>query len=279
MTVRLGGPVFVKDHDPDVWVAAVRAAGYRAAYCPVGVDADQAVVEAYARAATTADIVIAEVGAWSNPISTEQSEQRAALDQCCAGLDLADRVGACCCVNIAGSRASRWDGPAAENMSESTFELIVETVRDIIDTVKPRRTYFALETMPYMLPDSVESYLQLVRAIDRERFAVHLDPVNLINCPRRYFDNSLLVNQCFDVLGPWIKSCHAKDVRMGDGFPVQLDEVRPGLGSLDYATFLTRVDALPAVVPVMLEHLPNQDEYRLAAEYVRAVAERVEVQL
>ena len=67
--IRLGGPVFGKFDGPDAWVIAVKDLGYSAAYCPVGAAEKDDVVKAYADAAKNAEIVIAEVGAWSNPIS------------------------------------------------------------------------------------------------------------------------------------------------------------------------------------------------------------------
>ena len=74
--LRLGGPVFEKTGDPDTWVRAVKKLGYSAAYCPVGADADSDTVAAYERAAKKADIIIAEVGAWSNPISPDETLDR-----------------------------------------------------------------------------------------------------------------------------------------------------------------------------------------------------------
>jgi hypothetical protein len=65
--MRLGGPIFEKFDSPETWIAAVKVLSYRAAYCPVGLDADDATIRAYERAAQEADVVIAEVGAWSNP--------------------------------------------------------------------------------------------------------------------------------------------------------------------------------------------------------------------
>ena len=79
--LRLGGPVFEKYTDPDGWVKAVKKLGYRAAYCPVRAEAKDDVVKAYARAAQKADIVIAEVGAWSNPISPVDKTRREALEK------------------------------------------------------------------------------------------------------------------------------------------------------------------------------------------------------
>ena len=273
--MRLGGPVFRDFKDPDDWVAAVNDLAYSAASCPVNADASDELVRAYVDAAQAADVVIAEVGAWSNPISPDDAVRNKALETCKTQLALADRVGANCCVNIAGSRGEKWDGPCAADLTPETFDLIVESVREIIDAVQPTRTFYTLETMPWMYPDSPDCYVRLMNAIDRDRFAVHLDPANLICSPQRYFHNAALIRECFAKLGPHIKSCHAKDILMSDQFTTQLDEVRPGMGAMDYKVFLTEADKLGPDIPLMLEHLPKPVEYAMAAAYVRSVADDV----
>src|SRR5262245_2152703 len=81
--MRLGGPIFKDEYsDPTSWVVAVQNHGYRAAYCPVDLSASDAEIAAYARAAEEADIVIAEVGAWSNPISPNETIRTEALKKC-----------------------------------------------------------------------------------------------------------------------------------------------------------------------------------------------------
>ncbi|MHC4146662.1 MAG: sugar phosphate isomerase/epimerase family protein [Planctomycetota bacterium] len=274
--VRLGGPTFEKYEDPAGWIAALKKLGYSAAYCPVGANASDDVVKAYEQAAKEANIIIAEVGAWSNPISPDEKTWKEAMEKCRRQLHLADRIGARCCVNISGSRSNRWEGPSPDNLTEETFNLIVETTREIIDEVKPTRTYFTLEMMPWSYPDSVDSYVRLLKAIDRKRFAVHLDPVNIVCSPQRYFRNGRLIRECFKKLGPQIKSCHGKDILLDTKLTTHLDEVRPGLGGLDYVTFLKELSKLPDV-PLMLEHLPNAEEYRLAAEHVRSVGKKAGV--
>jgi sugar phosphate isomerase/epimerase len=271
--LRLGGPTFEKYEGPEGWIRAVKKLGYRAAYCPVGAGESDEVVAAYATAAKEADIIIAEVGAWSNPISPNEETRKAALRKCREQLALADRIGARCCVNISGSRGEQWDGHHRDNFTEATFEMIVETVRSLLDDVRPTRTHFTLETMPWAYPDSPDSYLRLVKAIDRKRFAVHLDPVNLVCSPQRYYSSGELIRECFQKLGPYIKSCHAKDIILRPALTTHLDEIRPGLGGLDYTTFLKELSKIPET-PLMLEHLPNAEEYRLAAEYIRGVAKK-----
>jgi sugar phosphate isomerase/epimerase len=126
--------------------------------------------------------------------------------------------------------------------------------------------------MPWIFPDSPTSYLRLIKAIDRRSFGVHLDPVNMINSPALFFDNASLLRECFHLLGDHIRCCHAKDITLGEGVTVQFSEVRPGLGSLDYVTFLRELNKLNADIPILLEHLPDAEEYRQAAGYIRSVA-------
>jgi len=277
--VRLGGPITPHGLPPEEWAAQARALGYGAVNAPVDETADRATVAEYVEAARRADLVIAEVGAWSNPISPDESVARQAMALCQRRLDLADRLGARCCVNIAGSRGERWDGPHPDNLAADVFDLVVETVRAIIDAVQPSRTWYTLETMPWVFPDSVDSYLRLIEAIDRPRFAVHLDPVNLVSSPQRFYDTAGLLSDCFRRLGPYVRSCHGKDIALSDRLTVHLDEVRPGLGALDYRSYLRLLNTLDPDTPLMLEHLTDETQYALAADYVRSVATDVGVAL
>jgi sugar phosphate isomerase/epimerase len=269
-TVRLGGPIFGNYNDPQEWIGLLRRKGYTAAYCPVQPGAENAVIRAYEKAALEANIRISEVGAWSNPLSRDEKERGEAIRKCKDALYLADQIGAGCAVNITGSRGAQWDGPDAENFSRETFDMIVQVTREIIDEVKPVRTFYTLETMPWALPDSPDSYLELIRAIDRKQLGVHLDPVNMINSPRRYYLNGAYIKECFEKLGPWIKNCHGKDILLQGKLTVHLDEVIPGTGGLDYKVFLTELSKLKDV-PLMLEHLEKEEEYDVAAANVRRI--------
>jgi len=269
--LRLGGPVDSRTSDPVEWVKALKRLGYSAAYCPVQPGEKKEVIRAFETEAGKNDIIISEVGAWSNPLSPDESIRKEAIKKNTMALALADEIGAVCCVNISGARGEVWDGPYPENYSAGTFDLIVQTIRMIIDEVKPRRSYYTLEPMPYMLPDSPGSYLQLMKAIDRKNFGVHLDPVNMISSPERYFKNGEFLKECFSKLGPYIKSIHAKDIIVQPELTFHLNECRPGQGYLDYVTFLKEASKLKDV-PFMLEHLKSQDDYKLAAEFVRRTA-------
>jgi sugar phosphate isomerase/epimerase len=271
--MRLGAPILRSYSSPDEWVELVQLHGYGAAYCPLEPDAAAGEIESYAAAAEAADIVIAEVGAWSNPLSADPSEADNALQQCIAALSLADRIGARCCVNIAGSTGSMWCGPGADNFSPQTFARIVSTVQSIIDAVEPTHTYFTLEVMPWIPPDSAESYLELVKAIDRERFAVHFDPVNLVTDARKYYSSGEVIRHFLSQLAPLVKGCHFKDILLETGMPpIRFRECRPGTGELDWPVLLNELARVDPDFPILLEHLDTEAEYVEAAQFVRQAA-------
>lgn len=58
---------------------------------------------------------------------------------------------------------------------------------------------------------------------------------------------------------------------MSQRLTVHLEEVRPGLGVLDYATYLRELDRLPGEVPLMIEHLQTEEDYRAAFGHITSV--------
>ena len=276
--IRLGGPAFAKSDDPAELARWHRAAGYRAAYCPQLAMADADRIRAVEKAFGEADVVIAEVGRWCNLLDPNPETRKANLATVTEGLALADAVGAKCCVDIAGSfNAEVWYGPHPDNFTQKFFDGAVENARAIIDAVKPRRAKFCYEMMGWTMPESVDRYLAMIKAVDRPAFGVHLDPCNLVNSPEKYYRNADLLNECFDKLAPWIVSCHAKDLTWDVEMNVHFREVCPGKGALDYGTFLRRLAAMPEPPPLMIEHLKDEAEYAAAAKHIRETGQKLEL--
>ena len=267
--LRLGAPAFAKTDDPVELARWHRAQGYRAAYCPKLDLKDADRIRAVEQAFGEADVVIAEVGRWCNLTDPDPERRKKNLAAVTEGLALADAVGARCCVDIAGSfNAEVWYGPHPDNFTPRFFDAAVENARAVIDAVKPRRAKFCYEMMGWTMPETADRYLAMIKAVDRPAFGVHLDPCNLINSPEKIYRNADLLNKCFDKLGPWIASCHAKDLAWEVEMNVHFREVCPGTGTLDYATFLRRLAALPEPPPLMIEHLKSAEEYAAATKHI-----------
>ncbi len=269
----LGGPIFLKSADPGELAREHKRLGYSAAYCPGVKVGDTARLQAIEAAYNAENVVIAEVGVWVNLLDPDAAKRKENLQKVIDGLAIADAVGARCCVDIAGSFNPKvWYGPHPKNVTKEFFDAAVANARLIIDGVKPKRAKFAYEMMGWNLPDSAESYLQMLKAIDRPAFGVHIDICNLINGPARYYDSAALTEETLRKLGRWIVSCHAKDVDWIPEMNVHIVEVVPGRGTLDYRPYLKGLAALPAPVPLMIEHLKTAEEYAEAAAHIRKVA-------
>ena len=274
-SLRLGGPSFVKVDDPDELARAHRQLGYRAAYCPPVPLTDGARIRALAEAFARHDVILAEVGRWVNLLDADSGKRSKNLQTVTDGLALAEAVGARCCVDIAGSfNATSWFGPHPDNLSPQFFDAAVENARKIIDAVKPKRAKFCYEMMGWSLPDGPDAYVKMIAAVDRGAFGVHLDPCNVVSSPEKFYRNTDLLNECFDKLGRWIVSCHAKDLTWDVEMNVHFREVGPGQGALDYVTYLRRLAQLPQDAPLMLEHLPKAEAYADAREHLFATARR-----
>lgn len=270
--MRLGAHIARKIDSPAEWIKFLKAHGYSAAYCPVKPDAASSEIQAYKKSAADSNIVIAEVGIWQNLIHPDEETRKKNREFAKSCLALADEIGALCAVNVAGSRSG--DGRMHDQgFSDETFELVIASVREVIDAVNPKTAYYTLEFLPQTFPDSPDNYLEIIKAVDREQFAVHLDPVNIICTHRRYSRRNEIVEECFDRLGPYIKSCHIKDVKRDMALLTHIDECPPGQGTLDLSVFLAKAEALSPDLPLMLEHMRGDDTYTKAADHIRQIAE------
>ncbi len=271
--IRLGGPVFIDSGDPGMLAREHRRLGYRAAYVPKVELQDKDRIQAIVKEFAAQDVAIAEVGAWVNMLDPDAEKRRKNVEYVEQRLALAEEVGARCCVDIAGSYDPKiWYAPNPKNFSQEFVDATVENCRRLIDAVKPKRTKFSIEMMPYSFPSGTDEYLKLLKAVDRKAFAVHLDVCNVINSPQRMYNNSAVIRECFQKLGPWIASCHGKDLTWEDSYQVCFREVIPGRGVIDYQAYLTALSDLPTEVPLMLEHLKTAEEYDEARKYVAGVA-------
>jgi sugar phosphate isomerase/epimerase len=277
--IRLGGPVFLKSDDPKELAREHRRLGYSAAYCPSADPNDRDRVRAIRDAFAAENVVIAEVGAWRNLLDPDSKKRADNFRYVAERLQLAEAVGARCCVDIAGSyNPDVWYGPDPKNLSQEFFDATVENCRKLIDAVKPRNTKFTVEMMGWNLPDGPDAYLKLIRAVDRPAFAVHLDVCNVVNSPARFYNNSELIAECFRKLGRWIVSCHAKDLAWIPEMNVHFVEVIPGRGKIDYRAYLRELSQLPVDAPLMLEHLKSAAEYDEGRAYIQRIGREIGVE-
>lgn len=267
--MRLGISSSLNGLNPKEWADKLTELGLKSVVFPVDCTADDSLIDEYVKEAKAHDLLIAEVGIWRNAIASDPSEASKNLEYSINQLKLAEKIGARCCVNVAGAFSGpRWDGAHKDNFSDEAFDKTVKMIQQIIDAVNPKNTYFTIEPMPWMIPTGPSEYLKLMKAVDRERFAVHLDIINMINCPDRYFFSDKFTEECFDILGPYIKSCHLKDINLLPDFTFQLKECALGEGTFDYIKYINMASALDADMPMIIEHLKDDNAYEESVNFL-----------
>ncbi len=268
--MRLGISSALSHTSPAHWAKQLRELGCRSAVFPVNCDSDKDTIRAYAEAAKENDLVIAEVGIWNNMLDADPEKRKANLDYAIRQIILADEIGATCAVNIAGTpHGPRWDGGYRDNFSKETFDMTVETVQYVLKQADPKRTHFSIESMPWMIPSGPQEYLELIERVNHPQFSAHLDIVNMITSPRRYFFNDEFLRECFDVLKGRICSCHLKDIRLKEEFTFQLEECAVGKGTLDIELLAQLCNEANPEMPVLIEHLNTDEEYRESFLYTK----------
>ncbi len=267
--MRLGLSSSLKHSSPEEWAENMVRIGCGSVVFPLDYLQEEQAIKAYVEAAKKHELVIAEVGAWCNPISPNKESSRQAMEYCIGQLKLADRIGAKCCVNVTGSAGEIWDGAYKENLSDETWKRAVKSIQEIIDAANPKHTYYTIESMPWMHPLGPDEYLKMIEEVDREQFAVHLDIVNWITSPKKYFDNKGFIQECFDKLGSKVKSCHLKDIKLLGEYTFQLKECKCGEGILDIETYAQLADKVSRDMPLIIEHLDTDEAYLSSLEYVK----------
>jgi len=255
---------------PAEWAARHKALGLRSVVFPLSHEDGEEAIEAYRQAALDAGLCIAEVGVWRNTLAADPDERKRWITYAIRQLELADELGAKCCVNVVGTPyGPRWDGGYRGNFSEEAWDLAVRMIREVIDAARPRRTHYCIEPMPWMLPGSPDECLQLIERVDRPAFGTHLDVVNMITTPRRYFFNDEFLEECFTKLKGTICSCHLKDIRLREEYTFQLEECACGAGTLDLERYAALADAEDPQMPMIIEHLDTDDAYLASIRYVQ----------
>ena len=257
-------------HDTAInWAKNQIKIGCSSVVFPVDSSEQEEKITEYKNAADKAGLMIAEVGIWRNALSLDPNERRKNMDYCVEQLRMADFIGAKCCVNVSGAFGKRWDGAYKENFSKQAREEIIKMVREIIDRADVKNTYFALEPMPWMIPTGPKDYLKLLDEVERDRFAVHMDVINMINSIDRYFNPKELVDECKELLGDRIKSCHIKDIHLCDEYTTMLGECAPGCGEFPIRYYVQKMNEINEDMPMILEHLSTDEEYLKYMGYLK----------
>ena len=138
--MRLGTSSPLAHATPEDWAKKQKELGLSAINFHLTCEDDAKLIDEYVKAARENDLMLAEVGVWRNTMDPDEASRKEAIRYAIGQLELADHIGARCCVNILGARGPRWDGAYRENFSKDTWKQGVSMIREVIDAVNPKNT-------------------------------------------------------------------------------------------------------------------------------------------
>jgi sugar phosphate isomerase/epimerase len=172
-----------------------------------------------------------------------------------------------------------------KNKSEAGYEEALNVIRDLVKEAYDSGAVFLVENYVNNVIGSVAEVQRLFSEINHTSLGLLMDPTN-------YFDNGNIdsvdaeLNRIFNALADRIKIAHAKDCKrtkkVEEKHVANLDASEahtfrgagdvelpaPGLGSLNYDLYLSRLAEKNPNVPIIVEHVDQESDIPRAKKFV-----------
>ena len=146
-------------------------------------------------------------------------------------------------------------GGAEDWWSEECWNTLVRASEPVFVEAERLGVDIGFHSHPLCPWDSPEQHRRLADEIASPRAKVLVDVVNMMTA-RTCQTTTDFLNHTFDLIGDIIVAAHAKDVRLDPShWVVKIDEVPPGLGTMDFETFMRRLSELDEDLVLTIEHL------------------------
>lgn len=190
-------------------------------------------------------------------VTPDEETRRAGVAQAREIARLAARLGA----PMAGVRPTslnpgyEW-AAHPDNYTPETEERFYRSLMEILETAHDVGVGIVLETHQTTILDTPQRIRRIIERTGSGRLRVNIDPVNFVTDLRTAFNPAPMINELFDVLGPYADTVHIKDIYLEDRFLVHIDETVIGTGIMDLDMVLRRAQELLPNGYVVVEHLP-----------------------
>jgi sugar phosphate isomerase/epimerase len=217
------------------------------------------------------------VSGYTNLVHPDPVKRKANIDRLKELLHFANELGSPYVISETGTFDADSDWVAhPKNKTEDGYQQCLDVIGELVQYARSQGAYFLVETYVNNVIGSVEEVLRLFSDINDDRLGLLMDPTNyfeLHNIDK--MDETL--NSIFNALSSKVMMSHAKDVKKAtDGHGVKMSDIdaseahalrgvgmielpAPGLGSLNYDLYLKRLSRDHPNIPVIIEHLEEED--------------------
>ncbi len=198
-------------------------------------------------------------GYWQNLVNPSEVERARAVKTLQASLRLAGRLGSRGIDTGPGSMNP--DGPwfpHPYNWTPQATEQLIKSLKESVSAAEDAQVFLSLEGHQLVTLSDERVTKEVLDAVGSRWVRSDFDSANWIRLPE-VFDTAPVLDRMFDVLGPHIVSCHAKDVWPENRLSVHLQDGCPGKGHVCFQTLLRRMEALNPDYPVIVEGASTEE--------------------
>jgi sugar phosphate isomerase/epimerase len=147
--------------------------------------------------------------------------------------------------------------PHRDNHTRDSRDCLIANLREAAVLAEDSGLVIALEGHVMTALDTAEHIREVLEAVDSPAVRLNADPVNLVGDLAGLWNSTAVIDQMFDLLGPFIVSGHVKDIYAEERLVVHLSETVPGDGEFDLRTYLRRFESCVPDAYLFIEHLPE----------------------
>ena len=217
------------------------------------------------------DLVQFGIGFGECLFDPDASVRKRVIEKIESGIEVARQLNAMGCLirtgslNPAGSYV-----PSRENRTPDARAQLVDTLKAVAAKAETEGVDVVIETHVLTIMGTPEINRDVLADVGSARMSVVMDYVNHFQNLDQVYDSTKRIENIFSIMNPISILGHCKDIKMSPGLVMHIDEEIPGDGELDLATALRLWHEAHPDGYMLLEHLPNE-------QYPRAAANALEV--
>ena len=217
------------------------------------------------------DLVQFGIGFGECLFDPDASVRERVIEKIESGIEVARQLNAMGCLirtgslNPAGSYV-----PSRENRTPDARAQLVDTLKAVAAKAETEGVDVVIETHVLTIMGTPEINRDVLADVGSARMSVVMDYVNHFQNLDQVYDSTKRIEHIFSIMNPISILGHCKDIKMSPGLVLHIDEEIPGDGELDLATALRLWHEAHPDGYMLLEHLPNE-------QYPRAAANALEV--
>jgi sugar phosphate isomerase/epimerase len=209
----------------------------------------------------------------------DQPIRQTVIDKIKKGTQIAADLSARYCLIRPGSLnpSGSWT-PHRDNHKPEAWDYLIDTLQKVTPTLEKCGVIAVMETHMVSILRNPETCLQMVEDVGSPNLRLVMDYVNHFETLQQVYHSPERLDHIFAQMGSYSPILHIKDISIGKGLVLHIEEAIPGQGELDLEHCFQQFQNLFPDAYGLIEHLPT-DQIPEATTNTRAIASRAGIPL